>query len=122
MNARSAAEIAAYITEIAVTTAFARYLHLQDRRYEPDWTWATVMAGVIISSAPAIALARLDPACWRRYEGRVLAGFLLSAAIIVPWQVWLAAYRWGTERGYRWASDDKTPPLVGELGGAAAGR
>lgn len=111
VRSRRAAELTAYSIEIAAVVAFARYLHLQNRRYEPDWTWATVMAGVILSSAPAIALARLDPTDWRRYEGRVAVGFLVSAAVIIPWQLWLMAYRWGQDRGYRWASSDQSTPM-----------
>jgi hypothetical protein len=78
-----------------------------------------VLAGVVISSAPAIALARTDPASWQRYEARVLAGFLISGAIIIPWQVWLAAYRWGQERGYRWGISDQTTTVERPAGGAA---
>lgn len=118
-RARRAAELAAYIAEAGITAAFARYLHLQDRQYEPDWTWAAVMAGVIISSAPAIVLARLAPADWRRYEGRVAAGFLVSGGIIIPWQVWLAAYSWGQQQGYRWASSDQETTVERKLRSAA---
>jgi hypothetical protein len=121
MKPRSVAEVATYIAEAATTVAFARHLHLQERRYEPDWTWLTVAVGVVLSSVPAIVLARIDPSCWRRYEGRVLAGFLISGAVIIPWQVWLAAYRWGQEQGYRWGSSDQTAPLERPAGGAAEG-
>jgi magnesium-transporting ATPase (P-type) len=98
----SGAEIAAYAAELAATVAYATILHHKGPREHPDHTWKLVMIGVIISSAPAIALARHEPPpTWQRYERRVAAGFLLSAAVIVPWQLWLTAERQGELRQHR---------------------
>lgn len=112
----SGAEIAAYAAELAAFVAYVTALHAAGPREHPDHTWKLVMAGVALSSAPAIALARLDPAPdWRRYERRVAAGFLLSAAVVVPWQLWLTAERRGELRQHarhaRSAPDDPKAPM-----------
>ncbi len=112
------AEVATYIAEAATTVIFARYLHRLNRTHEPDWTWLSVLAGVIISSAPAITLARVAPACWRRYEGRVVVGFLVSGAVIIPWQVFLAALAWGQRQGYTWGSNDQATTMERTAGDA----
>lgn len=109
----SSTEIAAYAAELATTATFATILHITGPKEAPEHTWKLVMLGVIISSAPAIALARLEPApTWQRYERRVLAGFLLSAAVIVPWQLWLAAVRKGELREHRRSGRHDAPKAM----------
>jgi hypothetical protein len=106
----SAAEVAAFAAEIATTIAYTTILHIRGPREHPDTTWKLVMLGVIISSAPAIALARTEPEpTWRRYECRVALGFLLSAAVVVPWQLLLSAERRGAVLEHR-RSNQHDPP------------
>lgn len=102
-------EAAAYAAELAVTGAYAAVLHRLNRRYEPDWTWLTVMIGVVISTVPARHLARITPTSWRDYERRVLVGFLVSGAVIIPWQLWLATLRAGRKQGYALAARTSSP-------------
>jgi len=98
-------EAATYAVEVITTAAYAAILQRLNRRYEPDWTWVTVVIGTIISAAPAIVLARTDPATsWPDYERRTLAGFLASGAIIIGWQLWQHAERRGRASGYAIAS------------------
>lgn len=93
-------ELPVYGAELAATAAYAAILQRLNRRYEPDWTWLTVMIGVVISAAPAMALAREDNPAWRDYERRTIAGFLTSGTIIIGWQLWQFAERRGRQRGY----------------------
>lgn len=93
-------EAPVYAAELVASVAYATFLQACDRKYEPDWTWLTVVGGVLISSAPAILLARYDPPTWRDYERRVIAGFLTSGVIIVGWQLWDQAKRRGRTEGY----------------------
>lgn len=112
-------EIPIYSAELAITAAYAALLQRLGRRYEPDWTWLTVLIGVVISAAPAMALARRDHPSWRDYERRTIAGFVTSGLIIIGWQLWQFAERRGRQRGYALArripehSDhaDPAPPL-----------
>ena len=68
-------ETGTYLAELAVTAAYAAILERLQRRYEPDYTWVTVMIGVIISAAPAMHLARVDKqTTWPDYERRAIAG------------------------------------------------
>ena len=94
-------EAAAYAAELAATALYAAVLQRLNRRYEPDWTWLTVVLGTIISVIPAIALARRDPATsWPDYERRVAAGFCASGLIIIGWQLWQQACRQGRAEGF----------------------
>ena len=91
-------EAATYAVELAVTAGYAAILQRLNRRYEPDYTWVTVMIGVIISAGPPITLARTDPeTTWADYERRTVAGFLTSGLIIIGWQLW---QRRGRASGY----------------------
>ena len=97
-------EAATYAAELVTTAAYAAILEHLGRRYEPDWTWLTVVIGTIISTAPAITLARIDQrTSWPDYERRIVAGFLTSGSIIIGWQLWQYAERRGHRRGYAMA-------------------
>jgi hypothetical protein len=94
-------EAATFAAELVTTAAYAAILQKLNREYEPDWTWLTVVIGVVISTAPTITLARTDPATsWPDYERRTIAGFLTSGLIIIGWQLWQHAERKGHRRGY----------------------
>lgn len=119
----SATELATYAAELAAAATYATILHVRGPREHPNTTWKLVMLGVILSSAPAIALARLEPApTWQRYERRVAAGFLVSASVIVPWQLWLAAERRGELREHGRSAQYDPSPTVERAAGRPAGR
>ena len=109
----SPTEAALFAAEAVAAASFVAVLHVLGPREHPNTTWKLVMMGVVISAAPAIALARIEPApSWQRYEARALAGFFVSAAFVVPWQLLLAAERRGEIREYqRNCRYDPTTPL-----------
>lgn len=93
-------ELPIFGAELAATAVYAAILQRLNRRYEPDWTWLTVMIGVIISASPAMLLAREDNPSWQDYERRTITGFVTSGIIIIGWQLWQFAERLGRQRGY----------------------
>lgn len=109
-----------YQIEFAVSCLFVAILHRIRSRYEPDWTWLTVVAGTIISTAPAMLAARRHPADWRSYERRMITGFVISGSVVIPWQILLVVRRWRQQRGYVLAKDathgDATAPLARQRG------
>jgi hypothetical protein len=114
-------EAPVFAAELAATAAYATFLqHLKDtdRDYDPDYTWVSVAGGVLISTLPAMVLARVAGCDWRAYERRVIVGFFVSALVIVPWQLWQHAMRKGRNEGLQIRRiigaphhADRTPPL-----------
>lgn len=95
-------EAPVFAVELAASTAYAVLLqHLKDteRDYDPNYTWVAVAGGVVISTLPAFVLARTAGCDWKAYERRIVVGFLTSALIIVPWQLWQHAKRKGRSEG-----------------------
>lgn len=115
-----------FVAEFAASVGYACWLQSMRRRYEPDWTWLTVMGGVVLSAAPAQILARVLPGTWRDYERRIVVGFCVSAGAIIPWQLWQMAKRIGEEQATRQqigeVHADGTKPLEPPARGTAGGR
>jgi len=87
--------------EALVSIGYTALLHRTRDRYEPNWTWLTVVGGTILSTTPAITLARQrHTRHWRDYERDMIAGFCVSGAVIIAWQLWLVAQRLGQHDGY----------------------
>lgn len=95
-------EAPAFAAELAASAVYAAALQrLKDtgHDYDPNYTWVAVLGGVILSTLPAIALARVAGCDWRAYERRVIVGFCTSALVIIPWQLWQHAKRKGRSEG-----------------------
>ena len=70
-------ELAGYLVTFGLAALYAMFLHKLDRRYEPDWTIATVVGGVALTGC-GVAI--------RLYAGALPA---LHSAALVWWVWWL---------------------------------
>lgn len=103
-----------FAMEFVTSAAYAALLHRIRDVYEPNGTWMTVVAGTILSCAPAQLLARLVPdPTWKEYERWIIRGFVTSGIPIITWQLWLVAWRIGQAHGYerRPSYAHPTPPV-----------
>jgi hypothetical protein len=101
------------IGNLLLSTLYIQVIHEQNRRHaEPDYTWVTIIAGVIANVSAAGIRTRLyppDEQTISRYDRELLRMFCLSGfGIIVPWQVvrkvfwhWQARRMQESSRRYR---------------------
>lgn len=77
-----------------VSAAYAAFLESLDKAYEPQWTWATVVAGVALTGGcvawrfvgpiPALHGRTLAWWCWQQ----MFLHFCATGGPIIAWQLW----------------------------------
>lgn len=102
----STADIISYGGAIVASALYSLFLERLERRYEPRWTWLTVMGGIALTGA-CVALRfwlghpALPPSQLIWWAWWVMTGMFVATGIpVIAWQFWQESRRADETRNY----------------------